>query len=634
MFDIEENLKTIPDKPGVYLHKDKYGEIIYVGKAVSLKKRVRQYFRPGRNVDVKTAALASHIAEFEYIVTKTEMEALLLENTLIKRHMPRYNVMLRDDKTYPYIKITLKEPFPRILKTRVLKNDGSKYFGPYADVGAVNRIVGLLGDIYRLKRCSMTEFPPGHRPCLNGHIGKCRIVCTGEPDRDAYLSDIEAVISFLKGRNSDVIDYLKRRMKEASDLLDFETAAKWRDYILAAKAVTEKQRVELLSSGNMDIVLATAPNENGMAQITVFFVRDGRLVGREIHHLDATQDSTKEEIVSAFLSQYYVNQTIVPGEILVEAAIPDEALITAMLSDIRGSVVRIFVPERGKKRELLKLAQGDVSESSRHMEDRIQSSREKEQALETELNAVITAARETEGDGSYALDAKTPELSPCPPCRPLRLEAYDISNTGGTDSVGAMVVFELAKPVKADYRKFRIRSDAKGDDYAAMQEVLYRRLRHGLAKDKGFEKMPDLILIDGGTGHVHAALQVIGALGVPLAVAGMVKDDRHRTRGLIVADAEIDLKESPALFHLIGQIQEEVHRFAIEYHRGVRSSAAIRSELDEISGIGAKRRNALLLRFGSIDAIRTATEEELSQTPGMNAAAAHSVRTFFENSPN
>jgi excinuclease ABC subunit C len=624
MFDIEENLKKLPDKPGVYLHKDKYGEVIYVGKAVSLRKRVRQYFYGRR--DLKTAALASHITEFEYIVTKTEHEALLLENTLIKRYMPKYNVMLRDDKTYPYIKITLGEKWPRLLKTRILKNDGSKYFGPYADVGAVNRMIDLLNDVFRLKRCAIMDFPAVHRPCLNGHIDKCRCVCSGLVLHDEYMEDIHEIMRFLKGQSSGVVNYIRTHMEAAAEELDYETAAGWRDYLSAAKSVTEKQRVELLSSGSIDIVLASrtegqacCPDEEGspclaspeVSSITVFFVRDGRLIGREVHHLDAGAGAEKAEIVSAFLSQYYVNQTVIPKEIILEEHIADESLIEEVLTEGGGRKVSIIVPERGKKRGLLKLAQNDVEESEKRLTERASQEREKKAQLRAEIISVF-------GDEIRS-------------GRPLRLEAYDISNTAGVDTVGAMVVFEDGRPDKRSYRRFRVRSETQGDDYAAMQEVIYRRFKRAEAGDKGFAALPDALLIDGGLGHVNAVLQVTQALGVTIPVAGMVKDDRHRTRGIVYDGTETDLKDLPELYHLFGTIQEEVHRFVIEYHRGVRKSGAIRSRLDEIPGVGEKRRNALLLTFGSIDAIRKASEEDIAKVPGMNAKAAKAVKDFFLN---
>jgi excinuclease ABC subunit C len=461
---------------------------------------------------------------------------------------------------------------------------------------------------------------------MYGHIGTCRGFCCAAVDRDEYLADIDSVVAFLKGKNKETLGLLKHNMEEAAAALDFEKAAYWRDTILAANSVIEKQRVDLLSSGNMDIVLAAEPdagNSGGQtgapartpaAQVTVFFVRDGRLSGREIHHLDAPSLPSKEEVVSAFMLQYYINQTIVPKEILLESHIPDEELLQEMLTENAGRTVKIEVPARGEKRALLKLALNDVSETSKLMLDMIERGREKARALSAELADALGLPAPRGGENA-----------------PLRIEAYDISNTGGADSVGAMVVFEGERPVKKAYRRFRIRGDVQGDDYAAMQEVLYRRLRREQDGSKGFERLPDVILVDGGKGHVSAALQITEAMGADVRVAGMVKDDRHRTRGLVTSGGdEIDLRSSPELFHLVGNIQEEVHRFVIEYHRGARKAKAVRSQLDEINGVGEKRRNALLMAFGSIEAIRAADEEALAAVPGMNAKAARAVREFFD----
>ncbi|MDR3305259.1 MAG: excinuclease ABC subunit UvrC [Clostridiales Family XIII bacterium] len=654
MFDIKSNLAKLPDKPGVYLHKDKYGEIIYVGKAASLKSRVRQYFAPPAGLDPKTRVLASHIAEFEFIVTNTEAEALLLENTLIKRHRPRYNVMLLDDKTYPYIRITKGERFPRILKTRILKGDGSKYFGPYADVGALNRIISLLNDVYRLKRCGREDFPAGWRPCLHGFIGNCDRPCAGEVDPLEYAKRIAAASDFLRGKSRGLIFFLTERMKDAAARMDFEDAAKWRDLIGSADAVTERQKVDLLSSGNMDILIATEAAEGQMAQVSVFFVRDGRLVGREIHRLDAAEGSAKTEIVSAFLKQYYANQTMLPKEILLEEHIEDEGAIADYLAAAAidagpeggdrtegdGSFVpkggtnepspsvplRITAPLRGKKRDLLRLAQHDVEESSKLRNDVLAARREKETDALQGLLAVIGGA------GGGAENGNTDEPSPCVEPSPfvLRIEAYDISHTGGTGSVGAMVVFRGAEKSRRDYRRFRIRSEGGADDYGAMQEVLYRRFRRGLAGEKGFDELPGVLLVDGGKGHVSAAEQVLSAMKVRVPVLGMVKDDRHRTRGLIARGEETDLTDLPNLYHLIGTIQEEVHRFAVEYHRGVRGKSAVKSELDGIPGVGEKRRNALFIRFGGIAAIKDASAEELAAVPGMNAKTAAAIVDYFK----
>ena len=615
-FDVSESLKRLPNKPGVYLHKDSYGEVIYVGKASSLRSRVRQYFSSPESLDAKTFALSKHIAEFEYIVTDTEAEALILENTLIKKHRPRFNVMLRDDKTYPYIKITYGETYPRIIKTRTLKADGSKYFGPYADVGALNRIIDLLNDSYRLKRCPKKVFPKGWRPCLSGFIGVCDRCCTeGAPDREEYLGRIEEVTEFLKGRNKKLVQALRARMKEAADAMDFETAAKCRDLIASAEAVTERQKVDLLSTGSMDVTLASEADTERKRKglVAVFFVRDGRLTGREIHHLDAENGSTKKEITAAFLKQYYANQTMFPKEILLEEKIEDSETIEGWLSEAAGHKVRLSVPERGDKAAILKLAQKDMRETESIADSLLAAKKDRNEAAEKALR----------------------EIAGLPMPEALRIEAYDVSHTGGEDSVGAMVVFYGAEKSRADYRRFKIRTTGEDgrspDDYASLQEVIYRRLKRGLDGEKGFEKLPGLILIDGGKGHVAAAGQVLAALGPdpPIPLLGMVKDDRHRTRGLVSADAEVDLAKNPELYHLVGAIQEEAHRFAVEYHRGVRGKSLTKSELDDIPGVGEKRKRALLLKYGGVEGVRKASIDELSSLPGMNRAAAEAVFSYF-----
>ena len=621
---LKEKLSTLPDKPGVYLHKDDNNEVIYVGKAASLKNRVRQYFQSSRNMDSKVRALVSHITDFEYIVTGNEIEALILENNLIKKYMPRYNVLLRDDKTFPYIKITINEEYPRILKTRIIKNDGSKYFGPYADVKSVNNIINLLNDVFRLKRCSNPNFPKGFRPCLNGHINKCRMVCQQNVDKEEYLKDINAIIAFLKGQDKGVINYLKGKMKESSEQLDFESAARYRDYVAAANSIIRKQRVELLSSGDIDIVLEVdSVKEPKDSDITVFFVRNGRLSGREIHTVRKPENTKKCEVVVAFLKQYYSSQSMIPKEIILEDHIPDEDLVAELLSDMKERRVKITVPERGQKRDLLKLAQKDIEESVRAQEARKAKQENLNKKLGEELSAIFTF--ETEGES----DSENENSAHFSKDNPIRLEAYDISHTGGADSVGAMVVFSGQKPDKKSYRKFRIRSEDTADDYGNMQEVLYRRLKRGLEGDSGFLPMPDIILLDGGKGHANAVEKILSGLNTNIPVAGMVKDDKHRSRGLIVGDKEIDLKEYPKIGKLIGTIQEEVHRFAIDYHRGLRNKSSLKSELDDIPGIGPRRRMALLEKFGSIDKIKNATTQELAETEGMNIRAAEQIKDFF-----
>ncbi|MDR2296119.1 MAG: excinuclease ABC subunit UvrC [Clostridiales Family XIII bacterium] len=610
MFDIQEHLKNLPDKPGVYLHKDAYGEILYVGKAASLKNRVRQYFGSARGMDAKVRAMVSHIFEFEYITTDTEMEALILENNLIKEYLPRYNVLLRDDKTYPYIKLTLADAFPRLIKTRVMKSDGSRYFGPYADVKSVNLIIDLLNDVYRLKRCSADRFPAGHRPCLHRDIERCRGVCEGLTDRAEYMEAVAGAAAFLNGRGRALTDFLRERMERAAAELDYETAAFYRDRIDAANSVIEKQRVVLLSGGDIDIVLSAKGEKD--AHVVVFFVREGRLNGRESHHLQSMREDPPAEVVSAFLKQYYINRSNIPREIWIDEPLPDGALIGEWLSALRGSAVRLHAPMRGEKKALLDMAKRDLANAALLLDEKAKTRRERDAALRAAFQELLGLAADGADDA-----------------RVWRIEAYDISNTGGVDSVGAMVVFYGEKSSGKDYRRFRIKTVDGADDYSSMQEVLYRRLKRMRDGDAGFSPPPDLILLDGGLGHVNAALQILRAMKLDIPVAGMVKDDKHRTRGLVYRGAELDLKIRPLLYHFTGKVQEEVHRFAIEYHRGARGKAMIRSELDGVPGIGPKRRNALLARFGSVDRIKSASEEELSQTPGMTRAAARDLLAHF-----
>jgi excinuclease ABC subunit C len=601
MFDIQENLKKLPDKPGVYLHKDKLGQVIYVGKAVSLKNRVRQYFQSSRNMDPKVRAMVSHIEEFEYITTNTEMEALILENNLIKKYMPQYNVLLRDDKTYPYIKITTNEAYPRILKTRKIYHDGCKYFGPYTDVTAVNQLIELLNGIFALKRCSAQKFPTGFKPCLNYHINQCKGICTGLVPKEEYMEAIDQVVELLNGKNKKVLDYLTAKMTEEAEAMNFEKAAEYRDYITAVNAIAEKQRVVLLTAGDMDVILGAKGEKD--AHVILFFVRQGRLSGRESYHLQAMEEDKLSEVVSAFIKQYYSDTTTIPKEILVESALADADLMEEWLAGLRGSMVKITVPQKGDKKALLDMAKRDVIEMMKTLDERASNLREKNAAINTALEKFIGKA----SNGQW------------------RVESYDISNTNGVDSVGAMVVFEGSSPVRKDYRRFKIRTVEGPNDFGSMQEVLYRRFKRGLQGDQSFGKMPDLILMDGGKPQVSAAEQVLSAMKVDIPVAGMVKDDKHRTRGLIYRDQELDLKNDPVLYRYAAAIQEEVHRFAIDYHRGLRNKSIQRSALDTIEGIGEKRRNALLTHFGSIDRIREATMEELCQAPGMTKPAAEKV---------
>ena len=609
MFDIKENLKKLPDTPGVYMHKDELGQVIYVGKAVSLRNRVRQYFQASANSNPKVRAMVSHIAEFEYITCATEMEALILENNLIKKYQPKYNVLLRDDKTYPYIKVTTSEEYPRVVKTRIIKKDGDRYFGPYSDAGAVNLIVDLMNNIYSLKRCSMTEFPKGHRPCLNYHIKKCVGVCIGKADREEYLADIDKVIEFLSGREKPLIKHLTDLMQAASSDMRFEEAAVYRDYITAAESISEKQRVTMISGRDLDVVLTVKDDKNSF--VVLFTVRYGKLSGRETFQVQASDGDDRGEITAEFIKQYYSQWAQVPPEILVETELPENELLEEFLSR-DGRKVRIFVPQKGDKRNLLRLAQSDVTEMVKTLADKAQANYEKERALSEEVAWTLREGGFSCGEGPY------------------RIESYDISNTNGVDSVGAMVVFEGTRKVRKDYRRFKIKTVEGPDDYGSLQEMLYRRFKRAKEGDPAFAILPDAIFMDGGQGQVTAAEKVLAAMKLDIPVAGMAKHDSHRTRAIVFADGrEIDLRQHPVLFKYCGTIQEEVHRFAIEYHRNLRNKNSIHSVLDSIQGVGPTRRNALLNHFKTVEAIKKATAAELAEVPGITEAVAENIVKFF-----
>ena len=614
MFDIRENLKKLPDKPGVYIYRDQFGEVIYVGKAISLKNRVRQYFQSSSSLAPKVRALVSHIDLFDYIITDSEMEALILECNLIKKYMPRFNVLLRDDKTYPYIKITLNEAYPRLIKTRKVYHDGCKYFGPYTDVGAVNQIIDLLNRIYPLKKCSAIRFPKEFKPCLNYHIGQCMGICTGEVNKKEYGAIIEEMTDFLHGRNGKILASLSAHMAEEAAAMNFEKAAEYRDYIQAVHAIGEKQKVVLGTELDIDVILTTRreimplPKDNQeelsvMAHGVIFFVRQGKLSGRENYQLQSLLDEAPEKILTAFIEQYYSDLNFVPREILVAEDIEDKTLLEAWLSELKGSQVKILVPQRGEKKALLEMAKKNVVELTKSLDERVSHQKEKVGAITSALADFIRVEPKAIG----------------------RIEAYDISNTSGVDSVGVMVVFEEGKSKPKDYRRFRIKTIEGPNDYGSLQEVVYRRFKRGLAGDGGFSTMPDLLLIDGGENQVSVVKQVLSAMNLSIPVAGMVKDDRHRTRGLVYEGVELVLKEQPILFNFIAKVQEEVHRFAIGYHRGLRMKTLQKSSLDDIEGIGVKRRNALLTHFGSIEKIREASIEELCKVPGMNKRVAEKI---------
>lgn len=632
MFDIRENLKKLPDSPGVYMHKDRLGNVIYVGKAVNLRNRVRQYFQSQKNMAPKVRSMVSQIAEFEYITVDSEMEALILECNLIKKHRPKYNILLRDDKTYPYIKVT-NEEWPRVIKTRIVNKDGGQYFGPYSDAGAVNRIVDLLNTSFSLKRCSTVAFAKGFRPCLNYHIGQCRGVCTGLASKEEYDEAVRGALDFLRGHDSSLMTSLKQKMKAASEEMRYEDAAEFRDDIEAAKALSETQRVVLHHASEADIVMSFR-DANGNSFVVVFNVREGKLVGREAFRMDVADsiEETDAHVLSAFMRQHYSELPNVPKEILVGRSPEDRELLEEYLSDQAGHNVRILKPERGEKRALVKLAQADVKEFARTIEDRAKADAQRRESLGQQIWNVLSAMGACEGEYDG---------------REFRAEAYDISNTNGVDTVGAMVVYKGLKPDRQSYRKFKVRTVRGQDDYASMKEVLSRRFMRVFSGDDKFAVLPDIIFMDGGKGHVSTALEVIDATGFEIPVAGMVKDDHHRTRALVFRAPkrdgeaeeewrEIELADLPLLYRYLGSMQEEVHRFAIEYHRKLRSRNVEKSVLDEIDGIGPKRRKALLEKFGSVEEIRRIAEkggaeaaEELAKAEGMSLPAAENVVEFF-----
>ena len=611
MFDIKENLKKLPDSPGVYIHRDRLGEVIYVGKAVSLKNRVRQYFQSSKNMDSKVAAMVSHIAEFEYITTATEMEALILECNLIKRYSPKYNILLRDDKTYPYIKITMKEEYPRILKTRRVENDGAKYFGPYSDTGAVNRTVDLMSEIFRLKKCSAQKFPEGFRPCLNYHIDQCRGICTGNVSGTEYREAVNRAAEFLGGSTGSLVNEMKSKLEAAAEQLDFETAAKYRDNIMALEAINEKQRVVLRSDKDMDMILTLRGREKSFA--VLFYVRDGKLSGRESFEMHTEGDESAGELISSFVKQYYGELTSGPKEILTEEPLDDAQILSEYLSQQWGRRTAVFMPLKGEKKAVLDLARKDIVEMAKTVDDRAEAKAERETLIKKQIDTVYSRLKQ--GEHGY------------------RIEAYDISDINGVDAVGAMVVFDGSRKLKKDYRRFKIRTVDGPDDYGSMQEVLYRRFKRAQESDASFGTYPDILFIDGGKGHVAAANKVLRAMKIDIPAFGMAKDDSHRTRALVYEKngefGSIQIKDSPLLFKYIGNIQEEVHRFAIDYHRTLRTKNMLTSVLDEIEGIGPVKRNSLLAYFGSIDSIKAATAEELVKVDGITEKNAQNILKYF-----
>ena len=615
MFDIKEELKKLPDKPGVYIMHDKSDEIIYIGKALSLKSRVRQYFQKGGDGRAILAQLVPRIDYFEYIVTDSELEALVLENNLIKEHRPKYNTLLKDDKTYPYIKVTLGEKFPRIISTRQMKKDSSRYFGPYTSAGAVRDTVELMNKLYHLRTCrrKLPSDGIGERACLNYHMGRCPAPCQGNIDHDTYMESVNKALDFLGGNYDHLIKELEDKMYAASSELEFEKAGEYKELLNSVRQVAQKQKITVSDGEDKDIIALAKGDWDAVIQ--VFFVRDGKLMGREHFYVNIQREEPENEIIASFIKQYYSGTPFVPKELMIQQEVADQELLERWLSEIRGKKVHIRVPKKGDKEKLVELAYKNAQLVL--STDREKLKREKQRTL-----------------GAMMDLGKLIEIGDL-----QRIEAYDISNISGYNMVGSMVVFENGSPKRSDYRKFRIKSLSGQNDYAAMEEVLTRRFTHGLneisegaSKDyDSFTKFPDIILMDGGRGQVNIAEKVLANLGINIPVCGMVKDDHHRTRGLYVNNKEVPIDKHGAAFHLITRVQDEAHRFAITYHRSLRSKDQVHSVLDDVKGIGPARRKALMKHFESLDKMQSATLEELCDVDGMNRAAAESLYDFLHS---
>ena len=619
LFDIEEELKKLPSQPGVYIMHDAKDEIIYVGKAISLKNRVRQYFQSSRGKTAKIQQMVSRIARFEYIVTDSELEALVLECNLIKEHRPRYNTMLKDDKTYPYIKVTASEEYPRILFSRQMKKDKNKYFGPFTSAGAVKDTIELIRKIYRIRACSrkLPQDMGKDRPCLYYHIHQCDAPCQGYISQADYQKSVKQAVGFLNGQYEPVMKYLEEKMRTASETMEFEKAIEYRDLLESVRKVAQKQKITSQSMEDRDII-AMAKDERD-AVVQVFFVRDGKLIGREHFHMNLTGSESKAEILNSFVKQFYAGTPFVPHEIWVQEELEDAEVIASFLTARRGQKVRFVVPKMGEKERLVELAEKNA---------KMVLSQDKEKIKREELRTIGAMNQIGSWIGLSGIK---------------RVEAYDISNISGFESVGSMIVYENGRPKRNDYRKFRIRTVQGPNDYASMREVLLRRFSHGLEETKklqaeggdlamgSFTRFPDLLMMDGGRGQVNIALEVLRELQLEIPVCGMVKDDNHRTRGLYYQNVEIPIDRHSEGFQLITRIQDEAHRFAIEYHRSLRGKEQVRSVLDDIKGIGPARRKSLMRTFKTIEAVREASVEELEAAPQMNRAAAEAVYIFFRD---
>ena len=617
MFDFEYHLKNLPSKPGVYLMKNSLGEVIYVGKAKILKNRVKSYFQNSKNHSEKVRVMVKHIAEFEYIVTDSEMEALILECNLIKKYSPRYNILLKDDKFYPFIKITVNDDFPRVFVTRNYSKDGSKYFGPYTNGTAVYETINLINKIFPLRTCKLLIKEGGEivRPCLNYHIKKCFGPCGGYISKEEYGKMINDVIDILSGKDTTVLKVLQSEMEEASMNLEFEKAADLRDKILAIKAIVEKQKIFKTMEGDEDFINIYKDEKDSCVQ--VFFSREGKILGREHFIFENTAEDSIEEILEEFITSFYGGTAKVPRTIYVPA-ISNVELVEEYLTIKRGAKVWIKVPQKGQKREMLEMVKNNAQITLEKFKDKYLRDKEINKIALEELQELLDLE-----------------------IWPSRIEAYDISNIQGVDSVGSMIVFEEGRSKNSDYRRFRIKTVKGANDYDSMREILTRRFSHGLEEVKAiqesklqfsagkFSNFPDLIMMDGGKGQINIALEVLRDLNINIPVCGLVKDDKHATRGIIYNNEELIINRSSNLMQLIRRIQDEVHRFAITYHRSLRDKRTLHSILDDIPNVGEKRRRALLMKFGSVDNIKSATLEQLLETPSINNKAAESIYQYF-----
>ena len=600
MFDIQEHLKQLPAEPGVYLMKDKFDNIIYVGKAKILKNRVRQYFQSSKNHSSKVKSMVKNIDKFEYIITDSELEALILECNLIKKYKPKYNVLLLDDKTYPYIKVTTNEDFPRVLKVRKVIKDKAKYFGPYTNTTAVNDTLDIIKNIYPIRTCNIDierAIKTNMRPCLNLHIKRCVGPCTGNVTKEEYNKMIEEIILFLSGKEEKLIDILKEKMNKCAMDFNFEEAAIYRDKIKSLEDMMEKQKIDTSTSDlNQDVIAMARAHDEACVQ--VFFVRNGKIVGREHFILEGVMDSTRESILGSFVKQFYMEQEYVPKEIIIEDEIEDSFILSEWLSSKKGQKVTIRVPQKGEKKSLIEMVRKNAIEYLEKFSDMNKRKYEKSIGALEELKQILN------------LDNI-----------PKRIESFDISNIQGVDSIGSMVVFTNGKKDKKEYRRYKIKTVIGPNDYDSMAEIVERRLKYG--------DFPDLMLLDGGKGQVSAVKKVLNKYNVEIPLWGMYKDDKHRTKGLISQEKEIELDRTSNLYRFVASIQEEVHNYAISYHRSLRNKSLTKSELDDIQGIGEKRKKALLNHFKDIEAIKKATFEELLEVEGMNKTSSESVYNYF-----